>query len=339
MKNVALIINLGSPDSADIPSVRKYLKEFLMDKYVLDNPALVRWLLVHGLILRFRPKRTTEAYKAIWTDKGSPLLVTSKRVVEKLQSVASVPIYLAMRYGNPSIRDVLDSIRVDHPDIQLLSIVPLYPHYAMSTTKTVIEKVKDMCLELGFDVQIKYKEPFYNEPKYINALADSIAPYVSAKYEHYLFSYHGLPVRHLVKTDPTGQHCYSSNDCCNVASSAHLYCYKHQVLTTTALVAEKLNLPSDKFSVSFQSRLLRDPWITPFTDSEIVKLAQRGVKSIAVICPAFVSDNLETLEEIAIEGKETFIEAGGSRLDLIPCMNDNHLWIDTLKHYVESMCL
>ena len=339
MKNVALLVNLGSPDRADIPSVRKYLKEFLMDKNVLDNSVVFRWLLVHGLILRFRPKRTTKAYKAIWTDQGSPLLVISKRVVKKLQSVTSVPIYLAMRYGNPSIRDVLESIRADHPDIELLSVVPLYPHYAMSTTKTVVEKVQDMICELGFDVQIKYKEPFYNDAKYLDALSDSIAPYVSSKYEHYLFSYHGLPVRHLVKTDPTGHHCYNCNDCCNVPSSAHLYCYKHQVMQTTALVAERLHLPGDRYSVSFQSRLLRDPWITPFTDSEIVKLAQSGLKSIAVICPAFVSDNLETLEEISIEGKETFVEAGGSVCDLIPCMNDNHLWINALKSYVESMCM
>ena len=209
----------------------------------------------------------------------------------------------------------------------------------MATTKTIIEKVQDTICELGFDVQIKYKEPFYNDFKYIDALSDSIAPYVSSKYEHYLFSYHGLPVRHLVKTDPTGHHCYNCNDCCNVPSEAHLYCYKHQVIKTTSLVAERLNLPSDRFSVSFQSRLLRDPWITPFTDSEIVRLAQSGLKSIAVICPAFVTDNLETLEEIAIAGKETFLEYGGIKCDLIPCMNDNNLWIKALKYYIESMCM
>ena len=186
-------------------------------------------------------------------------------------------------------------------------------------------------------MQIKCKGPFYDDPKYIDALSDSIAPYISGKYEHYLFSYHGLPVRHLVKTDPTGHHCYSCDDCCNVPSEAHLYCYNHQVIKTTELVAERLNLPEDRFSVSFQSRVLKDPWITPFTDSEIERLAETGLKSIAVICPAFVSDNLETLEEIAIEGKETFVKAGGSVCDLIPCMNDNNLWIKALKSYVESM--
>ena len=337
MKNVALIMNLGSPDRADISSVRKYLKQFLMDKYVLDFPVVFRWLLVNGVILRFRPKKTTEAYKAIWTNEGSPLLVISERVVEKLRSATSVPIYLAMRYGNPSIRDVLESIRDEHPDIVTLSIVPMYPHYAMSTTKTIIEELQNTICELGFHVQIKCKGPFYDDPKYIDALSDSIAPYISGKYEHYLFSYHGLPVRHLLKTDPTGQHCYSCDDCCNVPSEAHLYCYKHQVIKTTELVAERLNLPEDRFSVSFQSRVLKDPWITPFTDSEIERLAETGLKSIAVICPAFVSDNLETLEEIAIEGKETFVKAGGSVCDLIPCMNDNRLWIKALKSYVESM--
>ena len=335
VKKVALLVNLGSPRNCDVKSVREYLDEFLMDKYVLDYPKIIRWLLVKFIILRFRPKRTSEAYKSIWTENGSPLISISGDVQNKLRNISTIPIYISMRYGDPSIGSTIQTIRMTHNHVDTLHVVPLYPHYAMSTTKTVSDRIKEVINEIDWDVRIHIEKPFYSNEKYINALSCSIESSWSNNYEYLLFSYHGLPVRHLRKCDPTGKHCYFHQDCCNVESVAHNYCYRHQVYETTKLVAKKLHLQESRYSVSFQSRLLSDPWLEPFTDLEIKRLAKSGIRRLAIVCPAFVSDNLETLEEIAIAGKEIFLENGGERCDLIPCMNDDDRWIDVLSDLIK----
>lgn len=238
-----------------------------------------------------------------------------------------------MRYGNPSIKDGLQSLLNQNPKIDEVFVIPLYPQYAMATTETVVEKVKKVVLSEFPHLKISYKSSFYDDPLYIKALAESIRPFNNDSIDHNLFSYHEVPERLIKKRDITGEHCLVCDDCCNVASPAHTFCYRHHDLKTTQNVVDYLNLDSEKYSTSFQSKLGIDPWLAPATDKELIRLARKGVKHIAVACPAFVSDCIETLEEIGIRGKEDFLEAGGKELTLIPCLNDSELWIDALHHW------
>jgi ferrochelatase len=328
-----LLVNLGSPDSPSVGDVRRYLGEFLMDGYVVDVPFLLRKLIVSGFILPFRPKRSAEAYRQIWTSEGSPLIVISRRVHRLLADRLDVPVKLAMRYGNPSIRSAVE--RLVKGDARRIFVVPLYPHYAESTVQTSVEAVKSVVHEIGADVALEFIRPYYDDPMYIDALAESARAYLQKDYDHLLISYHGLPERHLRKADPTGVHCLSVADCCMQPSEAHATCYRHQVLRTTELLTERLAVPKDKYSVSFQSRLGRDKWLEPFTIAEARRLGASGVKRLLVICPAFVSDCLETLEEIGMGVRDEFLAAGGESFEVIPCMNDHVRWIDTLEYHCE----
>lgn len=334
-KEGVLLVNLGSPDSTEVNDVRNYLDEFLMDQYVIDYPYWKRWLLVKGIILNFRPKKSAAAYKKIWWDDGSPLIVISQEVRSKLQNKLSVPVGLGMRYGKPSIEYAIKEMIEQHPDLQNLFVIPLYPQYAESTTRTVIEKTQEVVKENKWKLNVTFQPPFFKEEKYIDALSNSIKPYLQS-YDHFLFSYHGLPVRHVQKTDPTNNHCMRVESCClRDNPQAQAKCYRHQCFETTEFIVNDLEIPENKYSISFQSRLGSDPWIEPFTDEMLVTLAKRGVKRLAVICPAFVSDCLETLEEIGMEGRETFLEAGGEEFVQIPCLNASEEWIDTLTAYCE----
>ena len=334
-KSAILLINLGSPKSTDPADVKTYLDEFLMDQYVIDLPYLLRFLLVKGIILNTRPKKSAEAYATIWWDEGAPLIVISERFQEKFQKKTDLPVGLAMRYAEPSIKNGIHALIDEYPDLTHITAVPLYPHYAMATTKTVIEKTDQVMNDFFPQLTIDYVPPFYNHNSYINALADTISDHLTDKIDYLLFSYHGIPVRHLKKTDPTKKHCYKVDDCCNVScKEAHDVCYRHQVVTTTNLVIEKLNLSSTQYSIAFQSRLGLDEWLKPPTDNEIERLAKSGVKHLAVCCPAFVSDCLETLEEIGEEGKEIFLENGGESFTLIPCLNDDDRWVNALTDIV-----
>ena len=316
-----LLVNLGTPDSTSIPDVRKYLDEFLMDEYVIDLPRWARALLVRGIVLRTRPPKTAAAYQSIWYDSGSPLLVNTQALADKLKSE---PIEIGMRYGNPSIKAGLDSLINRYPEITSIKIIPLYPQYAMATTKTVEVAVKKVIDQYYPDLAISYVPPFYNQPDYIAALAYSIQAHLTPTTEFTLFSYHGIPERHVKKTDPTKTHCLKVKDCCNTQnSSAQAVCYPYQAKKTTALVAQRLGLGPDQWGVSFQSRFGLDKWLSPATDSEIKRLAQSGIKHLAICCPAFISDCLETLEEIGEEGREIFLENGGQTYTLIPCLNDD----------------
>ena len=330
-KKAVLLVNLGSPDSTRISDVRRYLGEFLMDKYVLDVPAFLRWILVYCLIMPFRPKKSAEAYQSIWWDEGSPLIVLSKRLLSLVKAKVSYPVELGMRYGNPSIKFGIERLYQSNPQLEEILLLPLYPHYAMASTKTVIEKTKEI-MSLDYpQLHLKYIESFYNYPAYINALSQSIQDFLNDNdVDYLLFSYHGIPERHVKKTDPTMQHCKKVENCCHIASEGHRYCYSHHVYKTTELVVEKLGLKKDTYSISFQSRLGNDPWLTPATDAVIEDLGKLGIKRLAVVCPAFVSDCLETLEEIGDEGKELFLESGGESFTLIPCLNERSDWVDAM---------
>jgi len=334
-KTGILLANLGSPDTFEPADVKVYLREFLTDKRVLDVPSWLRTFIVESFILPFRPKESGEAYELIWWEEGSPLIVITERVQQKLQKRLgdTVPVSIGMRYGNPSIEAGITDLLAQNADLEEIFLIPLYPQYAMATTETVVEKAKEVMLEKFPHLNVIIKDPFYDDPNYIKALAESIRPYVTDDLDKLIFSYHGVPERHLKKRDITGDHCLKCENCCEVTSPAHKFCYRHQDLMTTKQVAEYLDLDEELYMNTFQSRLGPDPWLTPFTDKTLVKLAEEGAKKVAVTCPAFVSDCIETLEEIGIRGKEDFIEAGGEELVLIPCINESELWIDTLENW------
>lgn len=341
-KTGILLVNLGSPDSYEPADLKVYLREFLTDKRVIDFPTPIRKALVEGIILPIRPKESAEAYELIWWEEGSPLIVITQQVIDKLQKRLGdhVPIEMGMRYGNPSIEAGFDALMEKNPDLERIFLIPLYPQYAMSTTETVIEKAKEVWRSKYPDLDVHFKDAFYDDPLYIKALGESMRPTLEEHdIDHLLFSYHGVPERHIKKRDITGDHCLKCEDCCNVNSPAHKFCYRHQDIKTTQNVAEYLNLDDRDFnySVAFQSKLGIDPWLTPATDAELVRLAEEGVKKVAVACPAFISDCIETLEEIGIRGKEDFVEAGGEDLILIPCVNDHDLWIDALENWCADM--
>ena len=335
MKKGVLLVNLGSPDSTETKDVKKYLDEFLMDERVIDLPYLLRALLVKGIILNTRPKKSAKAYKKIWWPEGSPLIVLSKRLQTNLQKKVSLPVELAMRYGNPSIEHGLTQLNNQGVDEVLL--LPLYPQFAMATTETIVVLAEKIKKEKFPTMKLEILPAFYNKKDYIKNLADSIQDSLqNFKSDYILFSYHGVPERHIRKSDVTKRHCQINNTCCVTPSEAHDFCYRHQCLETTRQVAEVLGLEEGKFSTSFQSRLGRDPWLHPYTDATIDGLAQKGIKKLAVVTPAFVSDCLETLEEIGMEAAESFKENGGEHFLSIPCLNDREDWVHTLTSWVQE---
>jgi ferrochelatase len=324
-----LLLNLGSPDSFSVPDVRKYLQEFLMDERVIDVPYLVRSVIVKGFILPFRPKRSAHAYSKVWTKNGSPLIAITKSFKKEIEQLVDMPVAVAMRYGNPTPAKALEEF--ENKNIETLFVAPLYPHYAMSSYETAVKHVMNTIADR---YAVRVLRPFYNEENYINSLAERIRPHLSTfPRSHLLFSYHGLPTRHLKKSDCTGEHCYVQQNCCNVQSKAWDTCYKHQVTETSKLVAEKLGMSPDQYTVSFQSRLGRDEWIKPFTVDVLETYPSMGIKDLTVVCPAFVADCLETLEEIAMGGREIFLNAGGESFKVVPCLNTFKPWIDTFASW------
>jgi ferrochelatase len=328
-----ILVNLGSPDSYQVKDVKKYLREFLMDERVIDAPYLVRKMIVEGLILPFRPAKSAEAYASVWMKNGAPLKVLTEGFKEELQHLVDLPIAVAMRYGQPTPAAALQVIDSMAGDLQEVWIAPLYPHYAMSSYETALLYVKNEIQKINPGLKLHILQPFYQEEGYIDSLAQSIQPYLEAEFDHLLFSYHGLPVRHLRKSDPTGGHCYKTEGCCDRQSPAWQFCYKHQVIQTTKLTASQLGLTPARHSYSFQSRLGQDEWIKPFTIERLENFPKEGVKKLLVVCPAFVADCLETLEEMAIRGKETFMAAGGESFHLIPCLNTFSPWVKTFAGY------
>lgn len=334
-RRAIVLMNLGSPDSTSVRDVRAYLNEFLMDKRVIDMPLITRALLVRGLIVPFRAPKSAEAYKSIWTKEGSPLIVLTRQLQSALQQQAEEPVEIAMRYGHPSPKQAYDRLIAKYPQLEEVILVPLYPHYAMSSYETAVEYARKQHAKHGYTFSLTVIKPFYNEPQYLQALAESMRPYLDREYDHILFSYHGIPERHVRKTDITGGHCLAMQGCCDTPSPAHAYCYRHQVFATTRLVTQQLGIPAEKWSISFQSRLGKG-WLQPFTDIRLEEMPGEGIKKLLIVSPAFVSDCLETLEELEERGRESFLHAGGESYTMIPCLNTHPLWVSAIKGWIEG---
>lgn len=331
-----ILMNLGSPNSTSVGDVRRYLNEFLMDERVIDMPYIARLLLVRGIIVPFRAPKSAAAYRSIWTKEGSPLIVLTKQLQSALQLQVEEPVEIAMRYGDPSPAAAFDALMTKVKDLQEVVLVPMYPHYAMSSYETAVVYAQEIHKKKKYPFRLTVIEPYYNQADYLDALTESIRPYLQQEYDHIVFSYHGIPERHIYKGDVTGQHCLKTPNCCEVNSQAHAQCYRHQCLATTKLVAGKLNIPSSQYSFSFQSRLGRDEWLKPYTALRLAEMPKEGIKKLLIACPAFVSDCLETLEEMGEEGKEIFLHAGGESFTLIPCLNVHPLWVKAIRGMVRS---
>lgn len=332
--NAVLLVNLGSPDSTSVSDVRRYLREFLSDDRVIDAPKLIQQFVLNCFILPRRPKKSAEAYRSIWQPEGSPLIISSKKLQSLLAQEVNCSVELAMRYGSPSIPEAI--ARLKAANTKNLFLVPLYPHYAMSSYETVVVRVMEEVREQFPSLNVTTLQPFYKDEAYIDALHQSAQPYLEQGYDHLLFSYHGIPVRHLNKADSSKAHCNVVPNCCTTCSPAHSTCYKAQTIATTHAFAKKAAIPASKYTISFQSRLGSEPWLQPYTDETLEQLAKSGVKKLAVMTPAFVADCLETLEEIAEEGKETFLEAGGKEFIMIPCLNEHPAWVKFLANKTKS---
>ena len=325
-----LIANLGSPAGCDAASVRRYLNEFLMDPHVMDVPWPIRRMIVSAFILPRRPRRSAAAYRAIWRDDepGSPLVHHTLALADRVRSLTGLRVAVGMRYGTPGLADGIAALgQVDE-----VLLIPMYPQHAASTRTTTIERVKALT-----PVRLRVMPPFYARAAFLDGVARLVRSTMAPE-DHLVFSYHGLPERHLTKADPTGSHCLVGADCCETPSPAHATCYRHQCLETTRALAQRLGIlargapsrspaeGSARYSTSFQSRLGRMPWLRPYTDELLEELPRQGVRSITVACPAFTADNLETLEEIGIRGRATFMAAGGVSFRLAPCLNDDEEW-------------
>jgi len=322
-----------------------------MDERVIDSPYLVRSVLVKGIITPFRAPKSAEAYESIWTKDGSPLVAITVQLRDALEKEMNEPVEVAMRYGNPTMKAAYDALQKKHPQLEEVVLVPLYPHYAMSSYETAIVHATTVHEEGKYAFSIKVVRPFYNDPNYIEALAESMRPYLTdfksqsefqtlptgrqvPNSKFLLFSYHSIPERHIHKSDVTGSHCLLSPICCETPSEAHKYCYRHQCFVTTKLVTEYLGIPKEQYSVSFQSKLGRSEWLKPSTTARMMDMPKEGVKDLTVVCPSFVSDCLETLEEIAIREKENFMEAGGESYTFIPCMNVQPRWVKAVSQLI-----
>jgi len=330
-----LLINLGSPDSTEIPDVKRYLDEFLMDKRVIDYSYIKRLLLIRGIILRSRPPKTSEAYKSIWDEKhGSPLIHISYQLMEKYKMLTSKPVALGMRYGNPTIeagmRELVDK------GVTNIVIVPLYPQYAMSSYETVWVQALEVRDKYFKSIELTTVPPFYNDEDYLEAMSVHVQNHLPQDYDHILFSFHGIPERHIRKyAHPQPIHDF--NQCYQSTDQAHNdICYIHQCYQSMELIMQKVGIEKGKYSFSYQSRLGREKWMDPYTDECLTEFPKKGIKKLVVICPAFVSDCLETLEEINMEGREEFLEHGGETFTYIPCLNIEDYWVNALHQIIEK---
>ena len=338
MKGV-LLVNLGSPDSTETKDVKSYLNEFLMDGRVIDLPKWFRTFLVKGIILNTRPKKSAKAYRKIWWKDGSPLIVLTERLQEKIQKKVSIPVSIAMRYRNPSIHFGLEKLA--KKGVNEVLLVPLYPQFAMATTETILVLAEEIRAKYFPEMKFTSLPSFYNHPDYVRVLANSIQEFLKDKdWEHLLFSYHGVPNRHIRKSDITKSHCKMNEKCCFEDSPAHKYCYRHQCEKTTQNVAKYLDLTEGTFSTTFQSRVsILGSWLRPYTDKTVEAFAKNGIKELAIATPAFVSDCLETLEEIGMEAAEDFEDKGGEKLHVIPCINDRDDWVNVMSRWIDEWAL
>ena len=331
-----LLVNLGSPASPRPADVRRYLKEFLSDPRVLDMPTPLRWLLLRAVILPFRPRRSAPMYASIWTPEGSPLLVHGRALAEALSKRLGDGhrVVLAMRYGEPSIADGLEALLAE--DVGRIRVVPLFPHSASSSSGSAVARVYALAGRRWNVPDLDVLGPFYDDPGFIGAAAAVARPVLEeARSDFVLFSYHGLPESHIRRSDSVGA-CRLDDACCSAVGTANRFCYRAQCFATTRALATELGLASDAHTSAFQSRLGPTAWIAPQTDKLLPELRARGVSKLAVVCPSFVADCLETLEEIGIRAKEQWTELGGEDLRLIPCVNGHPAWVDTLAGWLTA---
>jgi len=339
LKTAVLLVNLGTPDSPSVKDVRSYLFEFLNDPRVIDIPAIARFFLVNFIIVPFRAPKSAKVYQELWTHngipdgrKGSPILYYGMSVQKKLQKSLGnkFEVYLAMRYKNPSIGNILHDIY--KKDYEKIIVIPLFPQYASATTGSVVDKVMKIVSKWWVIPEIKFINQFYNNPGFINTVIERAKKYEINEYDHVLFSYHGLPIRQVDKVYKYGSHCEDHN-CETEINETNQFCYKATCYATTRLIAEKLNLSKEKYTVCFQSRLDKD-WLEPFADKVIIEQARKGAKKLLVFSPAFVADCLETLIEIGVEYQKLFEEHGGEKIQLVESLNDHPMWIETLNEIV-----
>lgn len=330
MRHGLLIINLGTPKRPDIISVGNYLREFLTDKRVINLPAFLRYLLVYFFILPFRTKRSAHAYQMIWTTEGSPLLYYSENLAKRLQEEAGSTwkIALGMRYGTPSIQSALNQLKA----CESITILPLYPQYSSAANGSAIEEVMRHLSSWDVIPSVHIIPEFFQHPAYIHAQASLIKAHLPNDIEHVLFSYHGIPERQITK-----EHCPSicTKDCPPINES-NKKCYKAQCHQTSRLLAKELHLTAEQYHTSFQSRLGKTPWIQPYTDSMLSQLASHGVKKLVIVCPSFVADCLETLEEIGIRAQSFWQSLGGEQLILIPALNEHPLWTQAIFKLIQK---
>lgn len=331
-KTGVLLINLGTPDHPSPKAVYRYLKEFLNDPRVIDLPTLFRYFLTNFIIVPFRYKKSSKAYQQIWQIDGSPLLSNSLKLKHALNHELgnAYQVEIAMRYGNPSIDLAYQNLKT----CEKIMVIPLFPQYSSAATGSAIEKFLLNASKEWNIPSINIKKDFYNHPGYIQAYADIIKDTLTDKdIDLLLFSYHGLPERHIHKSECRAK-CNKIHTCPAVKHT-NAYCYRAQCYETTRLIAQNLGLAETKYSVSYQSRLGRTPWIKPYTDFELSKFIQQGIRNIAMVCPSFVADCLETLEEINIRAREQWQELGGNEFTFIPCLNDSPAWVKGLAHLVK----
>jgi ferrochelatase len=334
MKTGILYFNLGTPQSPTPRDVGVYLREFLMDPLVIDIPYLFRALLVYGIIAPFRSRKSAHAYQQIWTSEGSPLLINSQKFVSKLQAElgADIPVALGMRYGRPSLREAL--VELIEKGVTDLRVLPAYPQYAKSSTETGFVKIREewkALLTKGAvrqgDVQVRMVKSYEDHPAFIQAIAQQVKEAAKDFHpDHYLLSYHGLPLSHLQKANAE---CVGG-DCSLRLSSSNQDCYRRQSFQTSSALAKELQLRTGQYSVGFQSRL-SGRWIEPYSDTFYEELPKKGVRRLLVACPSFTADCLETLEEVGMRGREQFIASGGEDLKLVPCVNDSKIWVAGVK--------
>ena len=334
-KNVGvLLINLGSPKELSKKSVRQYLRVFLSDDNVVDLPKFFQQFILRLFILPFRPKNTLEAYEKIWTKEGSPLIISTDSIANKLTEKTGWNVEYAMRYEEPSIEKALHKFKKN--EINKIYVISLYPHNAMATTVTTELETRNVAMNVSNDFELIFTKPFFDNEEYINAMVNSIRPYVENKsYDKIIFSYHGIPKRQAKKTDETGEHCFSTSNCCEIENDGSKDCYRSHTRIASDLTAKKLGLKDDQWEIAYQSRI-GPGWLTPFTDKRLAKLPEEGIDNIAILCPSFISDCLETLEEIDIRGRETFLKAGGKNMTYIPCLNDSEDTINLLENLVRA---
>ncbi len=326
-----LLLNLGTPDAPTTPAVRRYLREFLLDPRVIDIPAVARALLVYGFILPLRPRRSAAAYRSIWSERGSPLLLHGQELAHRLalRLGGQWQVELAMRYQSPSIDFALERLHAARLDD--IVVFPLFPQYSSAAWGSAVEKVFSEARKRVRVPALQVVPPYYDHPAFIEAFAAvARSALVGFTPDKILMSYHGLPERQVRDADESGRHCLRSESCCDAIVGAHRNCYRAQCFATSRALAARLGLAADEWEIGFQSRLGRTPWIRPYTDLRLQELAAGGVRRVAVICPSFTADCLETLEEIGIRGRRDFLAHGGEELRLVPSLNSADVWVEAV---------